>query len=466
MSLSFTLLLSTCALLPQQDPAAAQPVLSKSDHDALRSKLRDYFGARADLRDAAENRRAAMGKKETAARDKFLKDWEGRNGKKDALASVVDLRAIFDNCFEFERQTGTGDVRSMKPKGFPAYDLVLSKKYKADSPTPTVLMLRGHDADKGWRPARDWYEHTWKAATEAQDYMFVMPDLNESVDFDPPVDLSKPEGEVTDGKRIETILAGLGGAMRGLNVDRDRLFFDCGRGSCSYALRLATYFPHLFTGLVLRTPTDPGDIRLDSLTGVPVLLLRTDDTKDVCERLAAALNKLQEGAATVLDAKGDYPHAESAADIAAWMAPRTRNMFRPRVVIANNHDRMKRAFWVFMGVAEPIAGVKPADRPRLEVVADRATNKITVTAHSVSDFSLLLNDALLDLDKEITTVINGKAQPPFKVDRSVKKLLDYVFNYNDSSMLFVTERGFAVPVEKVAEAAKDKDTKDGQPAPK
>ncbi|MEZ5965401.1 MAG: hypothetical protein R3F56_16330 [Planctomycetota bacterium] len=469
MSLSFTLLLSTCALLPQQDPSATQPVLSKSDHDALRSKLRDYYGARADANDANEKRRAAAAKKETQARDKFLKDWDGRAEKKNALANVADLQAVFANCFEFDRQTGSGDLRAMKPKGFPPHDLVLPKKYKADAPAATVFLLRGQ-SDKGFVPARDWYEKTWKSAAAAGDYVFVLPELDESVDFDPPADLSKPDGQATDGKRREVLLAALGGAMRTVNVDRDRLYLDCGAGSCAYALRLCTYFPHLFAGIVLRKPTDPGDLQLDSLTGVPVLLLRSDETKDVSDRLAAALNKLQAGSATVLDAKGDYPFTESAAEVAEWMGKHSRDVFRSRVVIANNHDSMRRAYWVFMGKAEPIADVLPAERPRLEVVADRASNKITVTSRGVSDFGLWLNDALVDLDKEITCVINGKAQPPFKLERSLKRLLDNVFNLRDSSMLFVAEKGFEVPEEKpekkVAKDGQDAGAKDGPPSPK
>lgn len=441
-------------------------VLTKSDHEALRNKLEDYYSARATLRDvprdAPENRRAAASKKENTAREKFLKDWEGRNGKKDALVSVPDLRAIFSGCFTYDRQSGNGDVRGMKPKDWPAYDVVLSKKYRAEHATPSVVLMRGHDADRGWASARDWYGATWKAAAEAAEYAFVLPDVDDSIDFDPVVDLSKQEGEATDGKRREVILGGLGAASQAVNIDRDRLYLDCGRGSCRFALRLATYSPHLFAGLVLREPVDPGDLALDSLAGVPVLLLRTAATKDVCERLAAALDKGQAGTATVLDAKGEYPHAESAADIATWMGARTRDMFRSRVVIANTHDRLKRAFWVFMGTAEPIADVPPDARPRLEVVADRATNKITVTARGVLDFSLLLNDAIVDLDQEITTIINGKAQPPFKVERSLKKLLDYVFLYRDPAMLFVTERGFEVPVEK----AEEKPVDDKAAAPK
>ena len=63
----------------------------------------------------------------------------------------------------------------------------------------------------------------------------------------------------------------------------------------------------------------------------------------------------------------------------------------------------------------------------------------------------------------ITAIINGKAQPPFKVDRSLNKLLDGIFKYRDPGMLFTTEKTFVVPIEK---ADKSKDAKGDSPTPK
>lgn len=465
MSLLITLALSVCPLLPQDKPGgdAAAAVLAKGDQEMLRSRVQEYYKARAANRDAEESRKEATRKKEEAARDKLKKDWETKTGKKNVLGSMTDLRAIFSGVFEFASQSGTGDLRTVKTKDRPPYDLVLSKKYKPEVPVPAVLLLRGRDGDKGWVPAADWYAATWKTAAEAPDFAFVLPILDNSIDFDPPVDLAKPEGETADGGRRAALFGALGAANHTLHIDRDRVYLDCGKGSCAYALRLATYAPHLFAGLVLRHPTDPGDLRLDSLAGVPILLLQTAETKEVCERLAATLNKTKEGTATVLEAKGAYPHAESASDVAGWLRGRTRDLMRPQVVVANTHDTLKRAFWVSIGVAESLHDVPAEARPRLEVVADRGSNKITVTSRGVADFVLFLNDSLVDLDKEITAIINGKVQPPFKLERNFNRLLDCVFNYRDSGMLFTAEKVFVVPVEKPTKA---KDAKGESPTPK
>ncbi|HLU39247.1 MAG TPA: hypothetical protein VK081_07665, partial [Planctomycetota bacterium] len=430
MALSITLSLTACLLLPQDKPAAenVQTVLAKGDLDTLRNRVREYFTARDATYDAPESRKEAARKKEEQAREKLKKEWAARVGSKEqaVLASLADLRAIFTGCFEFERQSGNGEVRPMKPKKMPAYDLVLPKKYRPDTPIPTVLLMRGHTGEK-WVSASEWYVSTWKGAAEAGDFAFVMPGVDDSIDFDPPANLAEAGGQATDAARRMTTLGSLGAASSAIHVDRDRIYLDCGKGTCAWGLRLATYFPHLFAGIVLRHPAEVTDLRLDSLAGVPFLLLRTDETRAACDQLAEQLNKLKDGTATLLDAKGAYPHAESAPEIAAWLKGRVRDLMRPHVVVANNHDQCLRAFWVYMGTAEPIAQTPPDLQPRLEVVADKTTNKLTITARGVNDFMVRLNDQLVDLDKEIVAVINGKAEAPFKLHRSFNDLLELVY---------------------------------------
>lgn len=436
MRLSAVLLLSSCLLAPQAALAQEATVLAKADLDSLRAKMQEWIRARLALKDADEGRREAARKKEDTAREKFLKEWDAKTAKKNAMASVPDLRAVFAGCFEFEKQMGAGDVRPFKPKNFQPYDAVVPKKYKSDVPAPVLVLVRGHDG-KSWAAANDWFAATWKAAPEAADYVMVLPALDNSLDLDPVVDPSKPEGEAATGARNQAVLGGVGAAYQTFNLDRDRVFLDCAKGGCAFALRLVSYFPSMFAGVVLRHPTDVGDLRLEGLAGFPVLLLRSDETKEAADKLAEALNKLEPNTATVLDAKGAYPFAESAGDILAWLKGKSRQMMRPHVVVANTHDTFRRAFWVKILRGEFLADVSADNRPLLDVKADRATNTITVTARSVTDFELLLNDVLVDLDKDVTLVVNGQAQKPKRIERfSIKQLVDAVTSSRDYSALF------------------------------
>ncbi len=143
----------------------------------------------------------------------------------------------------------------------------------------------------------------------------------------------------------------------------------------------------------------------------------------------------------MLDAKGTYPYAESAADIAGWIKGKVRNLVRPHVIVANTHDRFRKAYWVQMGLAERLADVSAENLPLLEVKADRATNTITITSKSVSDCRLMLNDALVDLEKDVTLVVNGKARKSARIPRdSIKRLAETVFQVRDNTALFTAEQ--------------------------
>lgn len=445
MLLKALLLVSTCLVaVPAQNDDRFASILSKSEQDSLRAKVRDWFDAQLTARDLTGPRRDAARKKEDNAKEKFQREWDAKSKKRDLLACVGDLKAIFAGCFSFDRQSGGSDVKGFKPRGAAPFDAVVPRRYRNDTPTPTVLALRGRN-ERGWVLANEWWSSTWKSVTEAADYVGILPPLDNGMDLDPPLDLSKDAGVSQDNARYGTVLGAIGSANQILHLDRDRIYLDCGQGSCLFGLRLAATFPQMFAGVILRSPTDPGEMRLESLTGLPILLLRTDETKATCQKLADTLNKFEEGACTLLDAKGDYPHAESGAEIVAWTNTKVRDMSRSRVVIANNYDTFRRAYWVQMGTAPSLLEVAGDGRPYLEVSADRAANRITVTARNVSDFGLYLNDALVDLDKDVTIVVNGKALAPMRFERNLRKLCETIYRGRDPGAVFPADRTIEVP---------------------
>lgn len=431
-------------------------VLSKSEQQSLNRKLRDWF-KETDKRQEAEDRdrnaeRARQA--EQRAKDKFLEEFEARSKAKkvDLLTQIGDLKEIFHGAFTVDRQSGSGDIRSMKVKDGADYHAVIPRGYRNEDPYPTVLAMRGWNAERSiWTNANDWFETTWKGVEAPEPLIVVYPDLPDSLDFDRPVDMSRPEGaelRYGAGKRLETVLGTLGSAGFDVNIDRDRIFYDCAKGSCRFGLRLATFSPHTFAGLILRHPEPVGDLRLESLTGVPVLLISSADTKEACDSLAKSLNGLKAGACTVIEGKGEYPFHESGAEIAAWVVAQKRDLFRKRVVIANTDDNLTQGFWVKMGQAPVLASVPPDKRPFLDVEADRAANRISVKAVNVNSFGMYLNDALVDLDKEITVIVNGRALPSVKLVRSLQRMCDYVGRMGrDPGFLFPAETTVEIPEE-------------------
>ena len=84
--------------------------------------------------------------------------------------------------------------------------------------------------------------------------------------------------------RVAAVLTPLGSIWRTVPADRGRTILDCGRGSSAFGLRLAAMFPDRFAGVVLRWPALDDSVRVRALEGVPVLLVRSDDTAEACRQ--------------------------------------------------------------------------------------------------------------------------------------------------------------------------------------
>lgn len=440
------------AVRPAQDPAAAAgkpALLSAAEQATLRNKLMRYL---AD--DAAYNRLSGKEREKAArAREKtkedFDSEWKKLEKKGNLLGSMTDLRAVFDNCFLVKApQVSLGSLRTEKLKELDVeFAYFLPKTYKVDKPVRTVVVLPGTsaaDAAAAWTKPADYFAATWDKSASSNDAIFHLPTVPAGLELDPIPDYSREGAEEEEERRIRLVWASFGDTMSSYNLDRGRIFLDAGRGACGFALRFVTLFPDRFAGIVLRQPTEVDDLRLGSLTGTAVLLLRTPATAAVVDALQQRLQEAAPGSATVLDAADEYPHKGSTAAIEDWMQKQRRNMSPSKVVIEPNHDRHNRAYWVDIDTADSLLTASPDKKPRLEVQADRAANRITVKAVGVERFTLLLNDDLVDLDKDFTVVVNDKAVQE-KRTRSFRDLRDRVIQRSDWEYLFPVMFSTVVP---------------------
>lgn len=435
---------------PTQDPRMTS-VLSDSELKSLSKKAAALMSAeiaygRADANGTRRQRQKANADLQKA-REKFKEEWERRDQKHDGLlAHMGDMVQMFDNCFEYEKPSRAtlGAPQAMDDMA----TIVIPKKYRPTNAYPSVLVLPTVEAGK-FIDARDYWESTWKASTVAEDVLLCMPELGDTPPaggFDPADKLSLPDGQAAEDQRIRAVLLPfLGGMVQEYNVDRSRMVLDCGAGSSGFGLRLATYFPNRFAGLVLRdVPAMPEDFRLESLTGIPVLLVEHSGNAAHVKAVADKLNGFQQGSCTIAKSAAGAPFADVQGDIDAWVVAQRRNLFRSKVVIANNHDRFRNAYWVEMGTAEPLAGVPVEERPLLMVEADKATNRIVVTARNVENFTLYLNDALVDLGKEFTVEVNGKAFKETRA-RSLANMTLWCNEKFDPGFLFTATYSSSVP---------------------
>lgn len=444
-------------LLPQGSPApqgggqeSGKPaVLTPAERASLRDKLAKYL-----LDDAAHTMATGKDRDKTSrARDKsreaFDEDWKKVEKKGNVLGSMVDLRGIFENCFLMKQPSFTlGQLRPEKNKVSQfEYSFFLPKTYKSTVPHRTLWVLPGTasaDAASAWVKSADYFAATWDKSASLADTIFHVPMPPAGLELDPIPDFSREAGDAEETRRIDWMWGTFAEVWSAYNIERSKVFLDCGRGSSGFGLRFMTMFPDRFAGAILRSPVAVDDIRLGSLLGIQILLLRTPATAAVVDALKKRLDESSPGTTTVLDAADEYPHRGSTAAIEEWLKDKRRKMPPSRVVIEPNHDKYNRAYWADIDIADPLLTAAADKKPRLEATADHATNRITVKAVGVERFTLFLNDDLVDLDKEFTVVINDKAVTEKKT-RSFPNVRDQVTRRNDWECLFPVTFSAAVP---------------------
>ena len=442
--------LGLLTLCPQGEEAGKDPrltsVLKPADINGLKKKTAEWINAQIRFRNDDSPRRARKVRK---TRQSHHKAWASKSKKADLLKHMGDMLAVFDGVFTYPKKSTSGEYKSFseKPKGLDAdlnYGLVGPRGYRGKKPFRTVVLLVGQGAGDQWADPKPYFESTWKKAPISAETFFFIPKLRDSDDYDKLPDLTKPLEEAAEMARIGSVLSPLGEVNRQYNLSRTQMILDCGKGMCGWGIRLASYFPMRFAGLVLRHPVDVGDLQLDSLGGRPILLVSSPESKEACEALKKRLDKFEAGACTILEGKGAYPFLESQGDIDKWVAQVKRPLFPNKVVIAANHDRFRKSHWINIIQMEPLDTVAADKRPLLVAEANKEKNTVTVTSRSVTSFFLYLNDALVDLDSEVTLIVNGR-QTKHKFRRRLETMVEELIIAFDATHLYTVRLRVTVP---------------------
>lgn len=230
----------------------------------------------------------------------------------------------------------------------------------------------------------------------------------------------------------------IGVIQRRLNVDRDRLYLEGAGAACDTVLRAATAAPDRFAAVVLRSPSAPPSAPCDNLAGIPVLVLAAGPGDGAAAALRRAIGAVDGGSVEVRSDRGFED-----GQLRSWLRQRVRRLMRERVTLVMRADAAVDGYWV-SGISADL-GTSPFDDPaRIEVVADRGRGRITVNAWRIERFSLLLNDELIDLDREFTLVVNGE-RVTMRRTRSLSFLTQTVADRFDPGFLFTTALAVDVP---------------------
>lgn len=449
MFIAATLSLLATTFVPQNPAESLQggkPVLSAGDQKKLADKLRKYLSAEIRYDASTGKAREKASKARRKAKESFEKDWTKAEDK-GVLGSMPDLKVVFRNCFENKRpDVGKGNfyLRDVAETPF-KYGIQIPKKYSEKTPWPTIVCLPGGKGGT-WTKPKDYFPKVWGGTEMLKSAILHLPMLPQGLEMDPIPDYSREGAEKVEQRRIGAVFSSLGFIMNNYNVDRSKVFLDCGDENCGFGLRLASLFPDRFAGVILRNATDVADIRIGNLLNVPVLAIESDSSKESIAALKKRWDEKCPGMLTVMAGKGAAPFLESAPDIEKWMSDKTRTMTPKKITLEPNHDRFNKTYWVGFHVADSLLTTGPDEKPRLQAVADREANRITIDAQGVERFEILLNDDLVDLSKEFTIVINGKAIKETR-RRSFRDMKKRMVERNDWSYLFPVRYIATVPKE-------------------
>lgn len=211
-------------------------------------------------------------------------------------------------------------------------------------------------------------------------------------------------------------------------VDPRRIFID-GDGPAAV---IAARFAEVFAGAILHkvdgAPVGDVELRrvggLNGLAAYSVVESGKGPELQFAQRLKAAndLSGIEEAAA---DKVGGDPEA-----IFAWMEalPRTRQL--RKIEYAVHDPSFQRHHWINVLEYDPAA--QPA--PGFAATCDRAGNVVRIEPNGLSRFELFLNDALVDLSRELRIVVvdNEKEIEFFKgkPERKLSVLLDELLASN------------------------------------
>jgi pimeloyl-ACP methyl ester carboxylesterase len=460
LTLSSLLLIGASGLLVTPSSVTAQAAqdetkLKARDIRRLQGQLKDWFDPVIESvelsnsgdgsTDRGRKKIQKLNRDARKARQKFIDSLEDRGEKLGGvLSSVPDLLAIFEGCFPFKRSFSRGDVSKEwvdpKNKKENAYFMRRPKGYDPKESWPLVFTL----TSRSGLQAEEYLEKVWAGESDfIKSTIFAAPELPADHDLSTVVDIRSERDVSAEAPKRTWFLRNLGALLTTYRLDTDRVYLEAVGDATPFAMRIVSLFPDRFGGLILRDPQGIENLTAGNCLLVPILIVGAKDGENVTK-----LSKMLEDAGhkkfKVLEGKGEAPYADTQAEVAEWLKTAKRDLFESEVQLMPAHDAFRRGYWVEIAAGSYLNQVGPEDRPMVKVSADREKNRIEVTARNIEQVRLYLNDAIVDLDKEITLVLNGKIRQD-KRTRSVRRLADWVLRRGDSRFLFVTMGVYDIP---------------------
>jgi hypothetical protein len=248
---------------------------------------------------------------------------------------------------------------------------------------------------------------------------------------------------------------GLRWAVENLRVDRDRVVLDAAPEHSNLALMLGAEWAVHFSGVVLRAPSVATNL-VPNLALCGTAIVAADEPTPAQTKTADAVKAAVPATAMVPAGK------EAPAAIQKWISE-----LPPRRISAGEAPAPWRArpqggetwgYWVWVFRA---ADAKKDRLVSVEMKRDPAAGTIDLVADNLAEGCLLLNDDLLDLDRDVTVRVNGTQVWKGRPARSLRTAIYWIEQTGERTLFAPAEVRFTVP----ADARAPKKAANGPPPP-
>jgi len=442
--LAATLLLTVAALLGPGEPLARSPIPAK-DLEKLSPDVAAYFAAM----DSEASDKDARSKKQKAV-DKIQKDLASLAKKAKMTEQPLKFLGDWDIILEaakpedraLKAQYGRGFVRhnfnDVVNETSMACMISIPASYgKSEETLPAIIAvkpalgLKGDALDKAVAAAA-----TAAYGTLADTHIVLIP-MGPVVKNGKTAESTEIDGGWFSQDGQVTFFTALRVLLEQVRFDRSRLIVDGWGDAGLDAVRLASSFPSWFAGAINRSGEVGGpEVLYENMTGIPILYV--DGKAEARSADLAALKARPDlrSEISVVEEAGSAmaPAPETLLAISEWAAQRHRDSAPTSIHYKFGNLNFQAVHWLKATDTPVRAGAIPSDKdfPRIEARIDREANKISIDTVNVPSLYVYLNDALVDLDKELVIEVNGKKAFSGKVKRSIPYLLENRYNNNSA----------------------------------
>jgi len=398
--------------------APPQEILKPAHQDELGKKFASYFKAFEESKGTDKALEAVI--------DQLNKI--GKDTKKEPLSLHDDLgRALWYSLQFKDQKIKKGAVKEMSlmrdpedPKNLLPYALWVPTKYDPKKTYPLILLV----PDKGQK-ITDHITEKWTDAAIREGAVLCAVKMPGGETTDAWLDLSNSK-EREGG--LSNTLATFFDVTRQVSIDHDRVYL-CGWGEgVRVVCALGARFPDRFAGVIGRSG-DPIEAQpVENFRNLPTIFAGAGQGATAFSERAQALK--YENVTIKPEAKEP--------EIWAWIQDHPRMSNPPQVVIAAPAQTRMRAYWL---------ATQEYDSPiALQGSIDKGTNTITIEGEGATEVTILLNDELVDLDREVKFVLNGAAPLIDKIPRNVSTMLATMRTAtSDTGKVFVAQRKLDLP---------------------